>query len=320
MVEALRTWPAALACLLALSCEPSAEEPVRPPAPRAAAQQPAVAQGVADDGAWFRPEDPRWKQVRIASSEDGLHWAPMAREPVVGASSPQLVSVGGQLRVYYVDAGRSIAWVPFEGGAPTPVTISGLEGGIQVDPCLVELPGGGFRLFLLHHAQEGDPAFLGGGRVLSASSPDGDAWELESGVRLEGDWVDPDLVLLPDGGARMYLTLDTRSVRSALASDGLSFEIEEGERFYGGGVTSTLLDQGTWWLYFQEAGTLWRARSADGERFAEHEPLSIPQPGGGRWMLESPAVLRDGERWLMAYVTAPTEARQVVSPSSSGGQ
>ena len=247
----------------------------------------------------------------MAVSPDGLHWEPQPGPLAPLASSPQLVRVGDQLRVYYVHHGRSIAWIPFEGGASTPVAVQGLEGGMQVDPCIVPLADGGLRLYLVHHPAAADPGLTGRNRVLSARSSGDGAWTLEPGVRIEGAWVDPDVVALPDGGVRMFLTRSTREVASAHSQDGLEFGLEDGLRFEGGGVTSTLQADDGWWMYHHEAGTLGRARSADGFRFGAAEHLVIPQPEGGPWMLESPSVLRDGDRWLMTYVLAPTHAGQV---------
>ncbi len=259
----------------------------------------------------FRPEDPRWKRIFVAESEDGLRWRPQPEPLAELASSPQLLRIEDELRVYYVHHGSSIAWVPLEGGDPRGVEIEGLDGGLQVDPCLVTTSEGGHRLYLVHHPDAADPGLGRHNRILSAYSDDGERWSIEAGPRLEGAWVDPDVVALPDGGLRMFLTRNTREVASARSSDGLDFELEEGLRFQGGGVTSTLRDSEGWWMYFHESGTLWRARSSDGERFEAPERLEVAPPDDTPWMLESPSVLRDGERWLMVYVVAPTEPGQV---------
>ena len=213
--------------------------------------------------------------------------------------------------MYFVDDGRSIAWLPFEGGEPSPVGIEGLDGGLQVDPCLVPLESGGLRMFLVHHASELDPGLMTENRVLSARSTAGERWELEQGSRLEGPFVDPDVVVLPDGGLRMYLTRGTREVASARSSDGQTFAIEPGLRFDGGGVSSTFQDDQGWWMYFHESGALGRAHSTDGLRFEGQERLVLAPPEGGPWMLESPSVLEHDGGLLMVYAVAPTEQSQV---------
>jgi hypothetical protein len=259
----------------------------------------------------FRPEDPRWKRVFVAESDDGLSWSSRGEPLVELASSPQLVRIAGQLRVYYVHHGSSIAWVPLEGGEARGVEIEGLDGGLQVDPCLVASPDGGHRLYLVHHPDAADPGLGRHNRILSAHSGDAERWSLEPGVRLEGGWVDPDVVPLPEGGLRMFLTRNTREVASARSTDGLDFALEDGLRFQGGGVTSTLQASEGWWMYYHESGTLWRAWSSDGERFEAPRRLELAPPDDSPWMLESPSVLQDGARWVMVYVVAPTEPGQV---------
>jgi len=265
--------------------------------------------GPAGDGE-FRPEDPRWKRIFVAESADGLRWTPRPEPLATTASSPQLVRIDGDLRVYFVHHGRALAWVPWDGGQARSVGVEGLEGGLQVDPCIVGLPDGGARLYLVHHPAAADPGLAGRNRVLSARL-EGDRWSLEDGVRHQGDQVDPDIVPLPDGGWRMFLTRSPREVVSARSDDGLSYTMEDGLRFDAGGVTSTHFDGQGWWMFFHESGTLGRAYSQDGARFERPERLILEGHQEGAWMLESPAVLRDGERWLMVYAMAPTREDQI---------
>jgi hypothetical protein len=296
--------------LLGLACR---QPPAEPDQARQPEVEPSPVMPLPGDGA-FHPEDPRWKRIFAASSSDGLHWTARTEPLALAASSPQLVRVGDGLRVYFVDDGRSIAWLPFEGGEAHPIDIQGLDGGLQVDPCLVPLPDGGLRLYLVHHERELDPGLMSANRVLSATSPGGDRWSLEPGVRLEGPFVDPDVVALPEGGLRMFLTRSTREVASARSSDGLDFELEEGLRFEAGGVSSTLHRDDGWWMFFHESGALGRARSPDGVRFDEPERLRLAPPEGGPWMLESPSVLEhEGQLW-MVYAVAPTQQGQVEEP------
>mgnify|MGYP002639681173 CR=1 FL=1 len=259
----------------------------------------------------FRVEDPNWKQLFTATSTDGLHWETSKTPLAVSASSPQLVRVGRHLRVYFVDHGESLAWLPFEGGATTPVVIEGLGEGLQVDPCVSPTADGGLRLYFIHHPSEADPGLSPHNSIVSAVSDNGKSWTLEPGLRMEGGYVDPDVVELPEGGQRMYLTRSTHEVTSALSADGLSFELEDGLRFEGGGVTSTLLTTDGWMMFFHREGTLGRVRSRKGLRFDGYQRLDIAAPEGGPWMLEAPSVLWHEDRLLMVYVLAPTSAEQV---------
>jgi hypothetical protein len=276
-----------------------------------AVEHPAPGQGLERPAeAVFRVGDPRWKQAWTASSGDGLAWTPGEAVLARAASSPNLVEVEGQLRVYFVHDGRSIAWLPYEGGEVQHLRIDGIDGGMSVDPCVLPLDGGGYRLYFVHHPELMDPGMGAHNRVLSARSDDGERWSLEPGVRIEGSFVDPDVVVLPDGEHRMYLTRNTREVLSALSRDGLDFELEPGSRFEAGGVTSTLHDGESWRMYFHESGALGMARSADPASFDEPRRIELPEPENGPWQIESPSVLRTQGRYLMVYVLAPTREEQ----------
>ncbi len=295
--------PVALAALLSCACSGSPEptssgaEPT-PPSPSLQGAKPG------EVPVEFRPEHPYWKQLRTAVSDDGLHWRRLPGTLARHASSPQLVRIGDQVRVYYVDNGVSIAWIPFEGGESAAVEVEGQAQGLLVDPCLLPLEEGGYRLYYVFHPGLDDPGMLTEVAIHSARSEDGERFEAEDGERLRGPWVDPDVVALPQGGVRMYLTRDTREVHSALSPDGLDFEPEPGLRFQGGGVTSTIAVEGAWWMYHHEAGTLALARSANGEHFERVQALPTDGLSEQPEMLESPSVLREGERWLMVYATA----------------
>ena len=275
-----------------------------PSAPAAGPQQAGEARPAKPAGD-FPPEHPRWKQIQRATSSDGVHWEPMEGVLALDASSPQAVVVNGELRVLFVSGGRKLAWVDFDGGQPVPIKLRGQGPGQRVDPHLQALPEGGYRLFYIFQRQRGDPGAGAHNEVRSALSPDGDRWELEEGVRIEGVFVDPDLVALPDGGVRMFLTRNAREVLSARSDDGLSFALEPGLRFEGGGVTSTLAHAGGWWMYYADGGMLGLARSDCGLSFQRAEVLTFPSEGSAEPELrESPSVVRHGDRWYMAYVVA----------------
>jgi len=266
----------------------------------------------------YRPEDPYWKKLFRARSSDGLAWTALPEPLAAQASSPQLVLVHGEPRVWFVSGGRSLAWVPFAGGDPQPVEIEGIGEGMQVDPHLLALPQGGHRLYFLYQELLRDPAQGVENQVLSARSPDGAGWIAEPGVRLAGSFVDPDLVVLAEGGVRMYLTRDAREIKSASSADGLSFELEQGTRMVGGGVTSTLLVDDEWWMYFQDGGSLGLARSTDGLEFGSATPVAVQGAShDGVALLESPTVLRHGDQWLMVYAVAVPPGADDLPPASA---
>lgn len=241
------------------------------------------------------------KVLRSATSADGRAWLADPGVLAEGGSSPCLATVGGRPRVYFVQDGRSLRRVDLGGGPTLPVSVSGAASGIQVDPHVVPLARG-YRLYYIQ-ASGGDPGGAVDNEVHSAWSPDGEAWEREPGVRWTGGFVDPDVVALPEGGWRMYLTIEGRAVVSLRSPDGLAFAEERGCRLEGVGVTSTIRWGEAWWM-FGHGSTQWppriyRASSPDGLEFTlESAPLLENA--------ESPSVLRVGTGWRMAFSTPPS--------------
>ncbi len=246
-----------------------------------------------------------------ARSADGLSWEKIPGILVEGGSSPQLVGLAGQREVIYVQDGEFLARVPFDGGEGERIDVKGADRGWLVDPHLVELPGGGYRLYYIHPPQEVDPGVLPQNAVHSARSEDGRRWKREDGIRIEGELVDPDVVRLDDGRWRMFVTLRTAFVHSAISSDGLTFLPEDGVRFQGGGVTSTLHAEEGWRMYLHQPtnppSKLLLATATDGLTFQQRgDPVLGPEPSGiDRCGLESPSVLHDGEQWWMVYAATP---------------
>lgn len=137
-------------------------------------------------------------------------------------------------------------------------------------PCVVRLPGGGYRLFYTA-VGPGKPYPECQGYILSARSPDGLRFEKEPGIRVAPRRDTPNMslrVLSPavaacaDGTWRMYFeargTADVPTViRSATSSDLLRWTIEDGVRFHGpggvGGVRHVALPDGRARIYCLES-------------------------------------------------------------------
>lgn len=246
-------------------------------------------------------ENPRNKRLRRATSPDGLGWTPLPDVLAESASSPQLVSLAGVDTVFFVRDGNHVARIPWEGG---PVEDLSFEGpGLVVDPHVVGLPDGTWRLYYIFQDKPMDPGQAPQNEVRSARSPDGHTWTREPGVRVTTPAVDPDVVALPDGTWRMYLTRNAADVLSYRSQDGLRFTEEPGQRLAGGGVTSTLWAQERWWQFFHQRYRIFVAWSADGLQFQPHPtPLLEPAPDG----VESPTVAWDRDTgWRMVYALVP---------------
>jgi hypothetical protein len=303
---------AALALLLA-GCGGRGEVTPAPADPSSPAEVPQAGPPPGGEGCPRGSSSPVDKVLLRARSTDGVHWERIPDVLARGASSPQLVSLGDERWVVYVEDGERLARIPFGGGESERLEIEGAARGWQVDPHVVLLPDGGYRLYYIHPPERVDPGVLLENPVHSARSADGVHWEREPGVRIVGELVDPDVVPLADGRWRMYVTLRTNFVYSAVSSDGLTFVQEDGMCLQGGGVTSTLADGGGWRMFLhqptQPPTKLLAATSTDGRTFTMGaEPVLVPEPAGpDRCGLESPSVLRDDEGWWLVYATVPVD-------------
>ncbi len=255
------------------------------------------------------PEDPSFKFLARARSSDGRSWEPMPGVLAERASSPQLLDLGGVSTVVFVSRGNHLAQIPFNadsGQEAHELTIQGQEAGLVVDPHMLPLGDGRYRLYYLYQPEGRDPGRAGNNQVRSAISRDLRTWEREPGVRLEGGFVDPDVVRLPGGGFRMYLTRGAETVMSAISPDGLEFILEDGSRLLGGGVTSTLYRQPSWLMYYHVRNRIHLATSPDGLAFeADPRPLLQPEhPDVVGAAVESPSVLVKGDQWYMVYASS----------------
>ncbi|MCB9766160.1 MAG: hypothetical protein H6739_40665 [Alphaproteobacteria bacterium] len=262
-----------------------------------------------------RGPDPSGKYLRLARSDDGLTWTPQEGVLATAASSPNLTVINGAPVVLFVEHGEYLAQVPLTGGPSTRVALDAGDG-LVVDPHVVALPDGGYRLYFIQQPREHDPGARLENEVRSARSADGRTWTVEAGVRMKGLLVDPDVVPLREGGWRMFLTQDAVNVKSARSADGLDFEPEPGLRMTGGGVTSTLQVDDGWRMYFHSPGGIGLSLSDDGETFHPTRDLLVrPDTRGGAVLgVESPSVLvRDGV-WWMVYAAYGPEAMKEPAP------
>jgi hypothetical protein len=171
-----------------------------------------------------------------------------------------------------------------------------LSGRSIVDPDVVALPGGGYRMYFT--SLEPPPGAQPGGdlpSVYSAWSSDGLAFEREPGVRLR-DASATSTVPLPEGGFRTYYHPFTAGILSARSPDGLNFEPEPGERvpaepipgsrWTGSSAPAvTRRTDGSWWMTFNAAREPrfpfnWIAVLRWGDALETGPPPPPPGPGG----------------------------------------
>jgi hypothetical protein len=192
--------------------------------------------------------------------------------PEVTCVDPVLAPLpDGSLRLYYTAAPRG--GDPADSALTTHVRSARSEdGGVTwvrepgdrrsgqglVDPDVVALPGGGWRLYssTAEWDGEGEPRLS----VVSAVSGDGLTFTPEPGERLVGGSATA-TVPLPGGGWRMYYHPVHAALLSAVSEDGLTFTPEPGERiprdplpgarYIGAEAPGVVaLSDGRWWLTF----------------------------------------------------------------------
>ena len=205
-------------------------------------------------------------------------------------------------RNHYQEEDPGIAWIKDEG-----VVIDIDEGRSPhrvLTPNVISLPDGGYRMY--YYSGEPERRDEGvTGCIVSSFSEDGEVWIKEESLRVDAHAPDaenrtlcPDVVVLPDGGYRMYYqahsAADRGVVLSSFSEDGLDWNREAGIRFavpeaVCGSPRCVPLVDGRWRLYCHEypdepAGTgihtgnhVISAISDDGLTFAREPGVRIEQ-------------------------------------------
>lgn len=259
----------------------------------------------------LRGPDPSAKTLYRARSGDGARWERQEGVYAEAASSPQLVVVEGEAWTYYVEHGEYVVRKALRGGEVERLDLPS-EPGLVVDPCVVRLGPEDYRLYTIFQPEALDPGALPESLIRSARSRDGLRWTPEPGERLRGPYVDPDVVAV-EGGWRMFLTRGATEVLSAFSADGLRWAMEPGVRLQGGGVSSTALHGGVWWMFFHEPGGIGLARSTDGLTFTGLT-RGLLRAEGGAMGVESPTVLEHEGAWWMVYASYTAEAMRELGP------
>jgi len=219
-------------------------------------------------------------------------------------------------------------------------------------PNVVELPGGGFRMYYTRSGPGRDYATTQA-VILSAVSADGVRWAHEEGVRLgphepNADLrvVCPDVIPLAGGGYRMYFEgqpADRQSmILSAVSDDGLDWRPEAGVRFggprrYGSPRCIPVADGSTptnFRLYFhsysnplqiglEAANHIVSAVSADGLSFQAELGARVGQEGSLQdFAVYAPEVLRLGDGSYRMYYAGwqadPVRGRIFSATSADG--
>ncbi len=253
---------------------------------------------------------PYTHQVLSASSPDGLTWTHDGVVLLEHASVPcAIVMPNGRLRIYYVDASQMPETVncaeSADGGAsfePLGLSIAGLTSEKAVDPSIVRLANGRYRLF--YYGANGDPGAAGTHYVRSAISDDGVHFS-ETGTALAyPGLVDPDVFKVGDKWLMFVFSLTEHTTVVAESRNGRKFRKVRPLGLDGFGTTApVLLDDGRFRLYAfdqRTQRTIVSFVSEDGLQWTQEAGVRLDAPTGKE--ITDPQVVRlpDGG-WKMVY-------------------
>ncbi|HIH13454.1 TPA: hypothetical protein HA242_07060 [Candidatus Woesearchaeota archaeon] len=136
------------------------------------------------------------------------------------------------------------------------------------------------------------------------------AWTY-GGQAIAGNYADSDFVGLGDGKYRMYYAIEPEvpgnklEVYSATSSDGMKWVPEEGvRRTFTVFPDVVKLPDGTWRMYFQNAGVIKSAKSSDGLKWTDESGTRIDTKNNEGFAFErvaGPTTIYDGSKYIMAY-------------------
>ena len=136
------------------------------------------------------------------------------------------------------------------------------------------------------------------------------AWQL-GGIAIEGNYADSDFVDLGNGKYRMYYAIEPEvpgnqlEVYSATSSDGIKWAPESGvRRTFTVFPDVVKLPDGTWRMYFQNAGVIKSATSFDGLAWKDESGTRMDTKNNEGLTFENvagPTTIFDGSRYIMAY-------------------
>jgi hypothetical protein len=235
-------------------------------------------------------EGPYFHQVMSATSADGLEWKHDGRILLEHASVPAAIAFpDGRIRLYYVDASRipenTNCAESRDGGESFAVlgcTIEGRAGMKAVDPSIVALPDGRFRLYYYASAQ--NPDAPGTHAIHAAISADGVHFSEEGRAFAYPGLVDPDVFWSGREWLMFVMALNQGTV-VARSDDGLSFTYAGPHALDGWGTTAPMrLPDGRFRLYaFDQRGGQRRVCSfvsEDGLAWTAERGTRIEAPEG----------------------------------------
>ncbi|MBL7161378.1 MAG: hypothetical protein ISS57_02145 [Anaerolineales bacterium] len=252
---------------------------------------------------------PTGDQVLYTTSSDGLQWG-AGKLLAEAASVPDVIRTStGEVWAYWVDfsefTGPNMEKIGIARSRDDGATwemlgnanFNGLGNIVPVDPDVIELPDGRFRMYFFDIAvrQLSHP-------IYSAISEDGINFTLEQGVRIWMDEIyDPDVIQLPDSSYRMYL--NSGDILSANSPDGLTFTAEEGVRVENGSVPGSIVMPDGGIRMYNCAHGISVFESQDGLNFNLLKEGVIRDDSGTGRIICDPSITAIEEGYLIVYKT-----------------
>ena len=258
-------------------------------------------------------EGPYYHQVLSATSSDGLNWMPDNRVLIDHASVPAaILTPDGKIRLYYVDASRVGPGRPenvncaesSDGGATFQVlncTIANRAGDKAVDPSVVLLPDGRYRMYYYAVTGQIDESAHS---IYSAISNDGIHFTQEKAVFTYNGLVDPDVFWTGQTWLMYVFSLKDKTTVVARSQDGLSFEYGGPSRIGNWGTAApTRLADGRLRLYAFDQPAMRQIASfisTDGLNWTQEPGVRLVAPAGRQ--ITDPFVVRlPNGAWKMFF-------------------
>lgn len=273
---------------------------------------------VARAGPGGEPTGGPWvHRVVSASSADGLTWTRDDGVRWAHASVPCAVADGDRILLYAVDADRGEGRrestglrVSTDGLAfdAAPFVLEGLPTVKALDPCVVRVGPGAFRLYYLASDAPGDPAATRGDHEIHVAVSDDGVRFREAGVALRRPaLVDPDVFRV--GGRWLCFVFARGRTEIATSDDGLTFTYARDLDLDGFGTVAPVpLDDGRLRLYAFEQG---KAAGNAIVSFVSSDGLAWTREAGVRLQatadeqVTDPWVVRWKGGWKMYFKTEP---------------
>lgn len=266
---------------------------------------------------------PRHHMVRSATSRDGKSFVDDGRNVLLQASVPcAIVLSNGAIRIYYVDASglpetANVAESRDQGRTfqPLGLRIDGLTRRKALDPSVVTLPNGQFRLY--YYACDERPNAPGIHEIDSAISDDGIHFRREGTAFAQDGLVDPDVYWTGRDWMMLVFSGAERCTIAAVSTNGTTFRNLGPITPTGWGTTAPFRDGRDFRMFAFDQGrqqTVRSFRSENGIHWKVEPGIRLKAPDG--FEITDPFVVRltDGT-WKMFYKrSAATQGQGVITP------